>query len=104
KIIRDLYASGKSRDYEELRKGFPDTLFELLRVPGLGAKRIKVLYEKLKIKSLEDLKSCCNKDQLKALEGFGEKSQAKILEAILALKKSTGTFLLLDARWEAEKV
>ena len=104
KIVRDLYDTGQSPDFEDLRKGIPDSLFELFRIPGLGAKRIKVLYEKLKIKSLEDLKKACEAKKLEKLEGFGAKTQEKILRGIENLSKTAGQFLLSDAREEALKL
>ena len=104
KILHDLYEKGKSRDYEELRKGFPESLFELFRIPGLGAKRIKVLYDQLHIRSAGELEYACKENRLLDLEGFGEKTQVKILEGIKHLKKSAGQFLLSFAREEAEKL
>lgn len=103
-IIHDLYEKGKSKDYNDLRKHFPETLFELFRVPGLGAKRVKVLYEELHIKSLGELEYACKENRLLGLEGFGEKTQANILKNIDHLKKSSGHFLIDFAKNESEKV
>ncbi len=104
KILHDLYEKGKSGDYENIRKNFPESLFELFRIPGLGAKRIKVLYDQLHIRSAGELEYACKENRLLDLEGFGEKTQAKILEGIKHLKKSAGQFLLSFAREEAEKL
>ncbi len=104
KVLRDLYETGHSPDHEDLRKGIPATLFELFRIPGLGAKRVKVLYEKLKIKSLEDLKKACETKKLETLDGFGAKIQEKILQGIANLSKASGQFLLAEAREAALKV
>jgi DNA polymerase (family X) len=104
KIIHDLYEKGKSPDYEDLKKGLPATLFELLRIPGLGAKRIKILYEKLKIKSIDDLKKACEGKKLENLEGFGEKTQVKLLESLINCEKMTGQFRYDEAKDEADEI
>src|SRR5438132_37864 len=62
KILHDFYEKGKSADYEDLRKGFPESLFELFRIPGLGAKRIKQLYDKLHIQSAGELEYACKEN------------------------------------------
>ncbi len=104
KIIHDLYEKEKSVDYEKLRKGFPDSLFELFRIPGLGAKRIKVLYEKLHVKSVGELEYACKENRLLDLDGFGAKSQEKILEGIGLVKKSQGHFRIDFALAEFRKL
>lgn len=103
-IVHDIYEKGKSKDYEELRKGFPETLFELFKIPGLGAKRIKAVYGKLKIKSVAELESAAQKGRLADLDGFGAKSQDKILAGIRQMKKSAGRFLIDAATNQAEKL
>ena len=103
-VIHDLYEKGKSRDYESLRKGFPESLFELFRIPGLGAKRVKALYGELGIKSVGELEYACKENRLLDLEGFGARSQENILQGIQHLKKSAGHFLIDTARRESEKL
>lgn len=85
-VITDLALRGKSKDHDDLRTGFPPGVPEMLRVQGLGPKKVKVLYEKLKIKSLAELESAANEDRLSSLDGFGEKTQQNILKGIQALK------------------
>lgn len=104
KVIHDLCEKGKSKDYESLRKGFPDSLFELFRIPGLGPKRIKVLYEKLHIKSVGELEYACKENRLLKLDGFGAKSQEKILQGIQQLKKAHGHYLIDFATHESQKL
>jgi DNA polymerase (family 10) len=70
---------------EELKKELPESLLALSRVPGLGAKRIKILYEQLDIKNIEDLKREAENGNIRNLEGFGEKTEQKILTGINAL-------------------
>jgi DNA polymerase (family 10) len=85
-VLRELVGSGKSSVLEQLKAGFPDGLEEMLTLSGLGPKRVRLLWEKLGIASLGELEYACRENRLLALEGFGEKSQEKILKAI-AFKK-----------------
>lgn len=102
-ILHDLFQKGRSKDYDDLKKEFPKGIFELFQIPGLGAKRIKVLYDTLKIKSVTELERACTANKLTALAGFGDKSQEKILEGIRHFQKSSGQFLISAAKAEAEK-
>ncbi len=101
--VRELFQKGKLKYYEDLKKSFPSGVLDLLRIQGLGPKRVKVLYGKLKIKSVEELEKACKKNQLLGLEGFGEKTQENILQGIARLKKSAGYFLISTAQREAEQ-
>jgi DNA polymerase (family 10) len=85
-VLRELVASGKSTVLEQLKAGFPAGLEELLTLGGLGPKRVRLLWQKLGISTIGELEYACGENRLLALEGFGEKSQAKILKAI-AFKK-----------------
>lgn len=80
--ITELYTTGGLKAYEELKASLPGGLLEMLRIPGFGPKRAKLLYDKLKIDSIEKLEAACQAGKIAQLEGFGEKSQQKILEGI----------------------
>jgi DNA polymerase (family X) len=97
--ITELVTTGRSEYYEKLKTEFPSGLMELLRVPGLGPKKVKALYEKLGISNIGELEYACNENRLLDLEGFGERSQEKILQGIQYLKKSHGLFLF-SIGWE----
>lgn len=101
--VHELFENGRSKYYEELKKSFPQGIFEIMAIPGLGPKRIKVLYEKLGIKSVEELEKACQDNQLLKLERFGQKSQEKIIQGIQQRKKSAGHFLISIALNEARK-
>jgi len=101
-IIHELYKKGKSKDHLDLRKGFPDSLFELFKIQGLGAKRIKILFKKLGIKSVGELEYACKENRLLDLDGFGIKSQENVLKGIEQLKKSAGHYLISTAKANAE--
>jgi DNA polymerase (family 10) len=87
KIVQ-LATTGQLPSYDELRRSTPPGLVALLRIPGLGPKKIKVLYDTLKIESLADLRAAGESKQIAGLKGFGEKTEAKILEGIAFVEKS----------------
>ncbi|MBI2836964.1 MAG: DNA polymerase/3'-5' exonuclease PolX [Acidobacteria bacterium] len=102
KKIRELATTGTLVYYEELKSGFPPGILEMLRIPNLGPKRVKILYEKLDVKSVAELEYACNENRLLTLPGFGEKSQDNILKGIELVRRSSNQFLFSDAWEEAE--
>ncbi len=101
--ISELVKKGKSEVHEKLRKSLPAGILDLLRIQGLGPKRAKIIYEKLKVKNIEDLKEACQKDKIAKLEGFGAKTQTNILAGIQTLSKTAGSFLFSEAWNEANQ-
>ncbi len=99
--IAELLQTGKLTYFEELKAGFPRTIFELFELQGLGAKKIKAMYDKLGIASIEQLVWACNHGTVAELPGFGEKTQAKLLAAVEQRRKSIGLFRLGDVVGEA---
>lgn len=102
--IEELVTTGELGYLNELRAKFPERLFELFRVPGLGAKRIKTLYEELGIASLGELEYACNENRLVGLKGFGPAMQAKALEGVAYAKRHEGLFHAHRARRAAEAI
>lgn len=86
--------------YEELKQSIPEGLLELLKIPGLGGKKIKRLYDELGIKNLEDLIIACRKGGVARLPHFGSKSQANILDSIEKFQTRSQRFLW----WEAMRI
>jgi DNA polymerase (family 10) len=82
KKITELVTTGKLVYYEELKASLPSGLLSLLEIPGLGPKKIKALYDKLGIASVEQLEQACKEGKVAGLAGFGEKTQANICEGI----------------------
>lgn len=87
KIVQ-LATTGQLAAYDDLRRSTPPGLVALLRVPGLGPKKIKALHDELKIETLADLRAAAESRKIAALKGFGEKTEAKILEGIAFVEKS----------------
>lgn len=103
-IIEDLVTTGKSDEYEALKRSIPPGLLDIMRIPGLGPKRIKLLHERLGIESVEDLKNAAEQHRLSDVEGFGEKMEQNILRRIERLKKSSDRHLLSTALTAATDV
>ena len=92
--IEELIKTGRCKFYDQLKKKTPVNLGELSAVEGLGPKKIKVLYQKLKIKNLIDLEKAAKAGKIGKLEGFGPKSEENILKGIESVKKFSGRFAL----------
>ncbi len=95
--IEEFLKTGKVKFYEEMKKKLPVKWDELLAVEGLGPKKVKILYEKLGIKNLKDLKRAVKKHLIADLDGFGETTEKNILQGIEFLKTSQGRTILGEA-------
>ena len=80
--IKEILATGTAAALEAQRKRVPATLTELLRIPGLGPKRVKTLAHELKIRSLSELQTAAQAGRVRTLAGFGEKTEQHILDAL----------------------
>ena len=92
--VEELIKTGKLRYYEALKKEAPVDLSSLTKIQGLGPQKIKVLYERLKIRNVEDLEKAARAGKISKLPGFGPKSTDNILRGIEFFKTSHGRFLL----------
>ena len=96
KAIEEYLKNGKIKQLEALKKKLPLKTEELLKVEGLGPKKVKTLYQKLGIKNLKDLGKAAKAHKITPLFGFGEKTEKNILQGLEFLKQSKGRFLLGD--------
>lgn len=80
-----LVTTGHLPFYEDLKAKTPPGLLSMLRIAGMGPKKVKALYDQLGIDDLDKLKKACTEDRIAGLKGFGAKTQAKILEGIAFL-------------------
>lgn len=104
KKLHELVTTGRMEYYENLKKEFPESLFELFDVQGLGAKRIKALHEQLQVGTLADLKRVCESGEAAKLSGFGAKTAEKILEALAFREQNAERFLLGDVAGLVETI
>ena len=84
--IEGLLDTGRLLLLEELKSQVPAAAFELMRVPGLGPKKVKQLVDALGIDSLEALEQACREKRVESVKGFGAKTQAAILDNIAFAK------------------
>ncbi|MDN5001245.1 DNA polymerase/3'-5' exonuclease PolX [Bradyrhizobium sp. GCM10027634] len=99
--IATIVATHKFDVLDRLKRELPGDLGEIAALPGLGPKRVKLLYDKLGVRSLEDLRRAIRSGRLRELKGFGTKSEQK-LAAALAKPQAEKRFKLSEAEAEAE--
>lgn len=80
--ITTLVTTGRLPFHEKLRERTPPGLFQMLRLPSMGPKKVQALYEQLGVDDLDKLKAACEAGRVAELKGFGDKTQQKILEGI----------------------
>jgi DNA polymerase (family 10) len=94
--IEELVSRGEMTLLRDLSREVPLSLVELTRLPGLGAKKTRKLWDELGIETLDDLESAARSGAVAALPGFGEKTQGKVLTAIERYRKRRGRMKLAD--------
>ncbi|HCC60095.1 MAG: DNA polymerase III [Candidatus Staskawiczbacteria bacterium RIFOXYC1_FULL_37_43] len=92
--IEEYLKTGRIKHYEAQKKKLPIDLDGLVRVEGMGARKAKVLYQKLGVKNLKDLEKAAKAHKIAPLFGFGEKTEKNILQGLEFLKRDKGRFLL----------
>jgi DNA polymerase (family X) len=102
--VKSMLETGTFPEYEKLRKKVPAGMLEMLRISGMGPKKVKAVYDKLKVKSIEELEQAGRNGWLAELPGFGEKTQTNILKNIARYRKYRQRFLLSTASAEAETI
>jgi DNA polymerase (family X) len=100
--MAELAAGGSCKLLEELRARFPHGITELLRLPGLGPKKVSALHSKLNVGSLEALQSAAAAGRLRELPGFGEKTERRLLDAVDAQLNKARRFKIAVAAQYAE--
>ncbi|MCX7028798.1 MAG: DNA polymerase/3'-5' exonuclease PolX [Spirochaetes bacterium] len=96
-VIRELLATGASSELAKLKASFPPGITDLLSLSGMGPKRVKAVYERLGVSTIKALESACREGRVAELDGFGDKTQAKILKAIEYVKTTVGQRLYSEA-------
>ena len=94
KKIKELIETGKLEYFEKLKKEIPPELLKMLDISGLGPKKIAAVYNKLGIKTIEELRKAAQNGKLRDLEGFGEITEKNILRGIQLMDKTSGRVLL----------
>jgi len=103
--IVELVQTGHCKEHDKLKKSIPAGLLEMLRIRTLGPKKVKLLYSKLHIKNIKELKKAAESQKIRELEGMGKKSESEILKAIDEHSKfSTERVLISEAMMEATRI
>ena len=102
--IETLYSTGELEFYHKLVASVPSGLMDLLDIPGLGGKKIKVLHEQLEVDSIESLTVACQEGRVAELKGFGKKTEEKILSGIKNREAYAARHLWWDARARVEQI
>jgi len=95
--IKEFVGTGKIKIYEDLKKSIPQGLLDLLKIPSVGPRTAKLLYEKLKIKNILDLENAIKKNKLQGIFGIKEKTIENILKGIEILKRGKERMTLAQA-------
>jgi DNA polymerase (family 10) len=102
--IETLYSTGELEFYNKLVASVPSGLMDLLDIPGLGGKKIKVLHEKLEVDSIDSLTVACQEGRVAELKGFGKKTEDKILSGIKNREAYAARHLWWDAQSMVKKI
>lgn len=102
--VKEFIGTGRFGELERLKASFPPGLFEMMRVPGLGPKKVSQLRALLQIDDLEKLETACRNGSIAGLKGFGEKTVVNILNGIDFIRRFSGRFLLSAARETADRI
>jgi DNA polymerase (family 10) len=101
KRIEELVNTGHMALYDELVADTPPIKLEMLRIQGVGPKKINAIYNTLHVNSIAELEQACREDRVASLPGFGKKTQDKILQGIAFLSQHADRFLYPVAEMEA---
>jgi DNA polymerase (family 10) len=104
KKILELLKTGKIQYLEDLEKTVSPEMIEMLRIPGLGPRKLRTIVDTLGVGNIGELEYACLENRIKLLKGFGEKTQQNILKGIELVKQSKGYLLFPDALSLAESL
>src|SRR5439155_9105905 len=99
--IAELVSTGRMSYYDKLRTEVPPTLVEMLRIPGLGPRTVRLIHEQLGIATVDDLKLAAEAGRLQAVKGLSERAERSILEGIAKVAAEPPRRLLLG---QAERI
>lgn len=100
--IMELLDTGTLTALQEVREATPPGILEMMRIKGLGPKKIAVIWKELGVETIGELEYACNEHRLSALKGFGAKTENKILAAIQFFQQSQGFHLFAKVEGVAD--
>jgi DNA polymerase (family 10) len=93
--IAELVATGRMSFYDRLRAEIPPTLVEMLRIPGLGPRTVRMVHEALGVETIADLRAAAEAGRLRAIKGLSARTEQSVLEGIAALESRPPARMLL---------
>ncbi len=102
--LTEFVKTGTLQYLENLQGEFPDSLFEIMKLRGVGPKKIKVFYDDLNIVTVDELENACLDGRIASLPGMGEKTAETILDSIKKSRQYESFFLYANARKTADEV
>ena len=102
--IHEHLETGRLKALDKLRREVPESLEEVLRIPGLGPRRVKILYHQLGIQNLRELETAARAGMVRELAGFGPRTEQRILDVIVAHRQKESRFLRSVASGYAESL
>ena len=96
--IAELVETGRMRFYDRLREEVPPSLVEMLQVPGLGPKTVRLVHDTLGVETLEDLRAAAESGRLRTVRGLTEKTEQSVLEGLAGLAARQDRMLLGKAQ------
>ena len=102
--ITELVTTERLQFHEDLKTSIPTGHLQMLKIPGLGPKKIRAIYDRLDVKTIGELEYACLENRLVDLQGFGQKSQEKILQGIQQVKKYQGQYLYGEVIEPAQEI
>jgi len=100
--INEIITTGHCSLLDRLHRELPPAITELLKIPGLGPKRVKALFHDLDVQTIEQLHRAAQDGRIRTLPGFGEKTEQNILQAVEAHASQSQRFKLATAAQYAE--
>lgn len=94
KRVEELINNGTLRELEELHRKIPQGLLDMLRIPDVGPKTVQQVWKALHVNTVYDLETACRQGRLRALKGFGERTEQKILKGIALYRQGQKRKLL----------
>ena len=103
-VIEEIEQRGSFERRDEMLGKYPATLLELLKIQGLGAKSIRLLYDSHRVQTIDDLERICKEQKLRELPRMGAKLEEKVLRSISSYRQTQGRFLLSFVQRAADEL
>jgi DNA polymerase (family X) len=93
KKILELKETGKMKSLDELLLKTPEGILEMMKIKGLGPKKISIIWKEMNVENIGELLYACHENRLSLLKGFGKKTQDNVIESIEFFLKQKGNYL-----------